>query len=55
MIYALSFVVIVCPVPIAFLLTSRLSRRAKTLWTVAICAFFIFVPILVFILGGGLY
>lgn len=53
MIYILSFVVILCPIPIAFLLTSGLSRTAKVLFTAALCAFFIIVPILVFLLAGG--
>lgn len=53
MIYALSFAILLLPVPLAFLLTSRISRRAKLWWVIGLGAFWLIAPIVVIYLSGG--
>jgi hypothetical protein len=53
MFYALSVVVLASPVILAFLLTSKLSRRAKVLIVLGYALLLIIVPITAVALGAG--
>ena len=53
MFYALSFLVLVSPVLLAVLLTSRLSRRTKVLIVASYALLLIIIPIAAVLLGVG--
>jgi hypothetical protein len=53
MFYALSVLVLASPVLLAVLLTSKMSRRAKTLVVLAYAVLLIVVPITAVALGAG--
>jgi hypothetical protein len=53
MFYALSAIVLVSPVILAVVLTSRISRRAKVLFVAGYAIFLIIFPIAAVALGTG--